>query len=173
MRAAISELMNLDKALSYSQLCWRPHPQEWSIGQVVEHLILTDAPAIDPISRLVANGPRGETPWKPTIMGRLLTKAVEPTTRWKTNAKKGYLPTESPRRDVVRQYIAIRERLLLLVEQSQGLNLNRMKTKYPIPTPLAYNLGDAFMILTRHTQRHLQQISQIRLHPSFPGGDGL
>ena len=72
------------------------------------------------------------------------------------------------RAEVAREYVEIRKRLLELLEQSRGVNLNRVKTNYPIPTPLGYNLGDAFMILTRHTQRHLQQINRIQLHPEFP-----
>ena len=168
MREIIVEVEKIEGELTYSQLCWRPSEGEWSIAQIVEHLLLTDAPCVEPFSRLLATAPRGQARWRPTIIGRLITKAVEPRTRRKTRAGKDVLPTPQPPAGVIGEYVAIRKRLLELLVQSAEVELNRVKTNYPIRTPLRYNLGDAFMILTRHTQRHLQQINRIRQHPNFP-----
>lgn len=168
MREIIVELEKIDDELAHSQLCWSPQEGVWSIAQIVEHLMLTDAPCLEPISQLLRNAPRGEARWRATMMGRLITKAVEPQTRRKTRAGKGFLPGLHPRAEVVTEYVAIRKRLLDLLVQSAGIDLNRVKTHYPIRAPFRYNLGDAFMILIRHTQRHLQQINRIRLHPEFP-----
>ncbi len=169
MRQSIAAIEALDAELTYAQLSWRPQETQWSIAQIIEHLLLTDAPCVEPISRLLANAPRGESRWKPTIMGRLITKAVEPQTKRKTRSGKQHLPAPQPAARVMADYVEVRKRLLELLEQSAGVDLNRVKTNFPIKTPLRYNLGDAFMILTRHTQRHLQQIDRIRQHPGFPG----
>jgi hypothetical protein len=168
MREIIVEIEKIEGEFTYSQLCWRPQEGEWSTAQIIEHLLLTDAPCVEAFSRLLATAPRGEARWRPTIIGRLITKAVEPQTRRKTRAGKGFLPAPQPAAGVIAEYVAIRKRLLELVMRSADVDLNRVKTTYPIRTPLRYNLGDAFTILTRHTQRHLQQIKRIRLHPEFP-----
>lgn len=171
MRESLAQIERIGGELTFSQLCWRPQEGEWSIAQVVEHLLLTDAPCVDAFSRLLATAPRGETRWRPTIIGRLITKAVEPQTRRKTSAGKDFLPAPQPGSGVITEYVAIRKRLLELLLESADVDLNRVKTNCPIRAPLRYNLGDAFMILTRHTQRHLQQINRIRLHPKFPTRD--
>jgi hypothetical protein len=173
MRHIIAAVEELEVQLSQAQRCWRPNEAEWSIAQVLEHLILTDGPSLEPISRVLYNAPRADCRWKPTLMGRLITKAVEPRTQWKTKAKKGFLPTAQPRAGVAREYVEVRKRFLELLDRSRGVNLNRVKTNYPIRTPISYNLGDAFMILTRHTQRHLQQIDRIRRHPEFPRSESV
>ena len=169
MREIIAKIEELQKDLTTAQLHWRERDDEWSIAQIFEHLLLTDHPSIDPIAALLTNAPRGEKPWKPSLIGKLITKAVEPKTRRRTRAKKGFLPTTQPPSEVIKEYIAIRRRLLELLVKSAGSDLNQIKTTYPIQTPFRYNLGDAFMILIRHTQRHLQQIDRLRNRPDFPG----
>ena len=168
MRQIISDIDDLRRDLTQEQLCWRPRGDHWSIGQIMDHLVLTDRPALEPISNLVATAPRGDGPWKPTVMGRLILMAVEPKTRRKTKAKKGFLPAEQPAGEVIAEYLEVRKRLLDLLSRSAGVDLNRAKTDYPIRTPFRYNLGDAFLILIRHTERHLQQINRLRALPEFP-----
>lgn len=168
MRQIIEEVDDMRRQLTPEQLHWRPAEDQWSIAQIFEHLVLTDRPSVEPLSVLIANAPRGASPWKPTIMGRLILMAVEPATRRKTRAKKGFLPAQRPAGDVIAEYVSVRKRLLELLLQSERVNLNAARTSFPIRTPFRYNLGDAFMILVRHTQRHLLQISRIRAHADFP-----
>ena len=168
MRQIIEEIDELRRQLTPEQLHWNPGEGQWSIGQVFEHLILTDRPSVEPLSTLIATAPRGAGSWKPTIMGRLILMAVEPATRRKTRAKKGFLPAQRPAGDVIAEYIGVRKQLLALLLESERINLNAARTRFPIRTPFRYNLGDAFMILVRHTQRHLQQIKRIRSKSEFP-----
>jgi len=168
MRQIIEEIDALRRQLTPEQLHWKPAGDQWSIAQIFEHLLLTDRPSVEPLAAVIATAPRGATAWKPTIMGRLILMAVEPATRRKTKAKKGFLPAQRPSGDVVAEYVGVRKQLLELVLESERINLNAARTRFPIRTPFRYNLGDAFMILVRHTQRHLQQISRIRSHAEFP-----
>ena len=168
MRQIIEEIDEIRRQLTPAQLHWRPREDQWSIAQVFEHLVLTDRPSVEPLSNLIATADRGASTWTPTIMGRLILMAVEPTTQRKTKARKGFLPALQPSGDVVAEYVAVRKQLLELVLKSDRVNLNEAKTSVPIRTPFRYNLGDAFMILVRHTQRHLQQINRIRAHSEFP-----
>ena len=168
MGESLATLQTIEKKLTYTQLCWRPKLGGWSVAQIVEHLVLTDAPCVEPISKLLDDAPRGYTPWRPTLMGRLITRAVLPQTKWKTEAGKGFRPTTQPQQEVLQRYAAICKQLTDLLERSRDVNANRVRTNYPIRTPFNYNLGDAFMILTRHTQRHRLQIERIRSLPEFP-----
>src|SRR5687768_18532669 len=105
MREIIAEIEKIEGALTYSQLSWHPHENDWSIAQIVEHLLLTDAPCLEAFARTIATAPRGEGRWRPTLIGRLVTKAVEPETRRKTKAGRGFLPTPQPTAGVVAKYV--------------------------------------------------------------------
>ena len=168
IRASITDLEHLRDTLAYLQLGWRPPEGGWSIGQVIEHLILTDQPYLADISRLLMRAKRGGERWHPSMLGGFITRAVSPQAPRKAKAFKGFQPGPEPRADALSEYIEIRRALLALIEQSKGVDLNRARLKSPVFGLIHYNLGDAYMILTRHTQRHLQQIERVRAHPQFP-----
>jgi hypothetical protein len=168
VRASIDSIKALRDQLEYLQIGWRPPEGGWSIGQVFEHLILTDEPYLELIPPLLAKAERGSADWKPSLMGGFITRAVSPETPRKVKALKGFQPGPEPRANVIDEYIKVRERLLQIIEQSKGVNLNKARMKSPVLGIMRYNLGDAFMILTRHTQRHLQQVERVRNHPEFP-----
>jgi hypothetical protein len=168
IRASIAELERLRDSLAYLQIGWRPPEGGWSIGQVVEHLILTDQPYLADIARLLMHAKHGGGRWHQSMLGGFITRAVSPQAPRKAKAFKGFQPGPEPRAHVFDDYIEIRRALLPLIEQSKGVDLNRARMKSPVLGLIHYNLGDAYMILTRHTQRHLQQIERVRTHPQFP-----
>jgi hypothetical protein len=168
MRDSLAQIRKLQSELSAEQLSWAPPDGGWSIGQVFEHLVLIDTPYIQLIEHLLRSAPRGQSEWKPTLMGRMVTHAVQPTTSRKVKTGKGFRPGPQPRNGVIDDYIRVRERFLELLQQSKGVDLNRVKMKSPVFGIFRYNLGDAWMILTRHTERHLRQVERVRANPGFP-----
>jgi hypothetical protein len=168
IRASNDEIRKLESELQYLQLGWRPPDGGWSIAQVFEHLILTDQPYVAIMSELLKNAKRGGSEYRPTMLGNFIINAVSPEATRKVRARPGFQPAPEPRANVVKDYLAIREEIVRLVERSKGVDLNRSKMKSPVMSLIRYNLGDAIMILARHTQRHLQQINRVRAHPDFP-----
>ncbi|HUP89531.1 MAG TPA: DinB family protein [Longimicrobiales bacterium] len=168
VRASIDAFRKLEPELAYLQLGWRPPEGGWSIAQVVEHLILTDEPYVDIITRLLQNAKRDGDAWKPSMFGGFVTRAVEPKSAKKVKALKGFQPGPEPRANAIADYIRLREKIAQLIEQSKGVDLNRARMSSPVMGLIRYNLGDAYMILSKHTMRHLEQIERIRKHPEFP-----
>ena len=174
VRESIRQIEQLKSELEYLQIGWRPPDGGWSIGQVFEHLIMTDKPYNEQLPRLAATAKRGGAPWKPTMMGGFVTRAVMPQAPRKIKTAKGFQPAPEPRANVIDEYLALRRDLLTKMESLKGVDLNRTRMKSPVMGLIRYNVGDALMILTQHTQRHLQQIERNRKHPDFPkaGGPG-
>ena len=168
VRASIDAFRKLESELAYLQLGWRPPDGGWSIAQVVEHLILTDEPYVTRLPALLAKAPRGGAPYKPSLLGNFIISAVRPQQARKTKAFKGFQPGPEPRANAIADYIRIRERLADIMEQSKGLDLNRVKMKSPVMGLIRYNVGDAYVILTQHTMRHLQQIDRVKNQAAFP-----
>jgi hypothetical protein len=167
VRASIDAVRRIQNELAYLQLGWRPPDGGWSIAQVFEHLIISDSLYYPQLREIVQTGKRGSAEWKPTITGGFIVRALLPTSTRKTPAPQIFRPAE-PRANVVEDYINVREELVRIMDSAKGIDLRRNKVTSPVSKLIRINLGDAFMILVVHTQRHLQQIARVRAHPDFP-----
>lgn len=156
--------------LAYLQLGWRPPEGGWSTAQVVEHLIITDESYLDEFNRILASPPK--TPnyeeWKPSLIGGFLTRSQMPESKQKMKSPTRWRPGPEARANVVEEYIAVRRRLIELMTKADGHDLRRTKLSSPAAKIIRLNLGDAFLTMIVHTQRHLQQIARIRAHAGFP-----
>lgn len=167
VRQSIDALRRIKNELAYLQLGWRPPDGGWSIAQVIEHLIISDSLYLPELREVVAKGKPGSAEWKPTMTGGFIIRSLQPTSTRRTPAPRVFRPAE-PRADVVDACIQVKEELANLMAGAKGVDLRRNKLHSPVSKLIRINLGDAFMILTVHTQRHLQQIARVRAHPDFP-----
>ncbi|HET9441300.1 MAG TPA: DinB family protein [Longimicrobiales bacterium] len=170
LQTSIVEIERDVAPLAYLQIGWRPPDGGWSIAQVMEHLIITDQSYIDALEPLLAQPPRRvvQEAWRPSLMGGLLTRSQMPDSKRKLTTPRIWRPAPEARAHVVEEYIAVRKRLLQLLERADGHDLRRTRLSSPAARWIRMNLGDAFMTLIVHTQRHLQQIRRIKEFPDFP-----
>ena len=156
--------------LEYLQLGWRPPEGGWSIAQVVEHLIITDESYLAEFERILAQPPKNASTeeWRPSLIGGFLTRSQSPESKQKMKSPAMWRPAPEARANVVDEYIKVRRRLVELMRRADGHDLRRTKLSSPAAKFIRINLGDAFMTLVVHTQRHLRQIQRIRSHPGFP-----
>jgi len=168
VQASIDAIRKIADELAYLQLGWRPPDGGWSIAQVFEHLIIAESSYFGELNRLVESGQRGNTPYRPTLMGRFIINSLQPTSSRRVPAPRIYRPAPEPRANVVEEYIKVREELLKLIASAKGMDLRRNRLSSPVARIIRMNLGDAFVIAVVHTQRHLQQIERIRNQPAFP-----
>lgn len=155
--------------LEYLQLGWRPPEGGWSIAQVLEHLIITDESYLEVFDRILAQPPvaPSNAEWTPSLVGGFLTRSQMPNaTKMRTPSL--WQPGPGSRAEPVAEYIKVRRRLIDAMRKADGHNLRRTKLSSPAAKLIRINLGDAFMTIVVHTQRHLQQIERIRSHPDFP-----
>jgi hypothetical protein len=159
--------------LEYLQLGWRPPEGGWSIAQVVEHLIITDESYLEQFDRILAQKPATPSTeeWTPSLIGGFLTRSQMPDSR-KMKSPTRWRPGPEARANVVEAYIGVRRRLIEAMRKADGHNLKRIKLSSPAAKMIRINLGDAFMTLVVHTQRHLLQIQRIRTRAEFPPRSG-
>ena len=170
VRANIDAFQRDVQPLAYLQIGWRPPDGGWSIGQVVEHLIINDESYLQLFDRMLARKPerawRGE--WKPSLIGGLLTRSLMPDSKRKVTTPAIWRPGPQPRANVVEEYIQSQERMLEALRKADGHDLRGTKLSSPAMKLMRMNLGDAFLTLVVHTQRHLKQIERIRQRAEFP-----
>jgi hypothetical protein len=172
VRAGISDLRSKVEPLEYLQLGWRPPEGGWSIAQVMEHLVITDQSYVDALRELLPKAKAAtSSEWKPSFIGGFLIRSQMPDSKTKVTTPPRWRPGPEARANVVDEYIKLREQLIDLMKQADGNDLRRTKLSSPAAKWIRINVGDAFMTLVVHTQRHLRQIDRIRAHPQFPLND--
>jgi hypothetical protein len=60
------------------------------------------------------------------------------------------------------------EELLEIIDSSKAVNLRKVKIPISISTIIRLKLGDAFLFVVYHNQRHLQQALNLVNNPNFP-----
>jgi hypothetical protein len=155
------------------QLLWSPSSDGWSIGQVVEHLLVADGLYDGRIRDAIARGHREKrldqgANWRPTLSGRFLHNAVRADNTRRFRAPSAFAPTSRPRPSVVSSYLSLLTELGELLHGARGLDLNRLRFGSPVLALFRLNLGDAFLLIVSHAERHAGQMERIRAAAGFP-----
>lgn len=164
--------------LSEAQLNWQPHPEEWSIGYCVEHVMTVNRCYFAPIEQILA-GTRKPAFWErvpllPGLFGPLLIRALVPGAKGRVEAPKVFLPsTTTISGDVMARFAAEQRELISLMERCRDLDLRSIIITSPAAWFVTYSLLDTFRIIVVHMQHHLHQTSQILALPEFPGAEPI
>jgi hypothetical protein len=155
----------LARSLDPEQLVRRPQSAGWSVGEVLQHLCVSDELYRKPLLALVSRArPDAGAPareWKPTIAGNLLASMLENPRRMK--APRSFRPGPTPRPGVVEDFLARDSRMIELMDTAATLDWRALRMASPaLPLPiLRFNLGDVFRIHVVHVRRHLGQMERV------------
>lgn len=164
-------LQALAGALGARALSWRPPSGGWSIGEVLEHLVVAADSYLGPMRDLIGRTratPGADPLWRPSLMGGLLARSLRAPR--KLPAPRAYIPRNSPRADVLEIFRARLRDTALLLERAWPLPWNEIRLVSPISRLVRMNLGDGFAVSIAHAHRHTGQIERIRFTPGFPAG---
>ena len=158
---------------SSAQLNWKPAAEQWSIGQCLDHLILTNRPYF-PVFERIAAGQQKRTPWQrvpllPAIFGRLVINAVSPKSARKVKARQGFIPSSSAvDGQIVNQFTQHQEELMRLMRATEGLPLEKIIIASPVSSLVTYSLMDGYRIIVTHERRHFLQAERVVASKGFP-----
>ena len=162
--AATQRARELAGGLGEEELGWHPPAGGWSVGEVLEHLVVSADSYLDKLPAVTAKAKRGAagpgTPWKPSLMGGYLAKSLAPGTR-ALPAPKIYRPAETPRADVLEQFIDRQNRFVRAMDDAAGLVWTTVRMGSPVLALVRVNLGDVFAVNCVHVERHLGQIERV------------
>lgn len=154
------------------QMSWSPTAAAWSIGQCLEHLVVTGSLYNERIGPAIQrarekSGGRSPRAWRPSLAGRFMINAVKPGGR-AVRTLRVFEPTLEPRADVLAEFVAIQKGLSEHIAAARGVDLMAAKVTSPATRLLRLNIGDCFRMLTLHADRHLLQAARVRGNDSFP-----
>jgi hypothetical protein len=134
----------------------------WSVAQVLEHLCRANEAYLRTMRPLVTTAASarvtGDTPWRPTFLGKQLARSLERTMRLPAPGRSRPGPTPGP--DVFRQLLASRVELRALLDAAAGLEWQQLRMASPLAKWVKLNFGDAAYVMLRHGERHAGQIER-------------
>ena len=151
--------------LTPHQLNWRPSPAQWSVGQCLEHLAITNEVYL----RAMAGSLEGRRAGlvaeiAPGWFGRLFIRTViEPspkTRRWR--APKKIRPGTQVPPTVLDRFHATNRAIREFMQRARNSDVNRIRFKNPLIGIIRFTVGTGLEILSRHERRHLLQAERIR-----------
>jgi hypothetical protein len=196
LESARADTVRLAAPLSQEQLDFAQRPGRWSIGEVLDHLLLAEALYRGEIARLVALTRAGQRPYLKrtfndinvsplfipdamlpwlemplTLMSRLVPDVVRDLV-----IEFPFVPTRNPDRATPRPRrtgVELRSGLLsslaetrTLIATNADLDLGAMVSEHPVTGPSGVPQILAF--LARHERRHQRQIDGVRSDRRFP-----
>ena len=161
-------------ALSAQQVNWKPGPDEWSVGQCLEHLMKTNRglfPTLERVARGELRGTAWER-WSPLsgLFGRFIARHLAKDGRkFKAPAKLTPSASDLPA-DIVERFAAHQDELAWLIKATERADLRRTVVTSPVSALVTYSLLDAYRIVVAHERRHLRQARRVTETPGFPAG---
>lgn len=160
VQAQLVRLRHAVQGISEAELNHR-EGDAWSIGQILDHLLLSHAPYLKRMEAAAENAPKGPCEAKMTFLGGQIFRGAGPD----FNAPVG--PGLHPKKDkydlgVIVQYAKLTESTIEFAKRCEGIDLTRAKFRNPIVPLFSMNLVDGFAIMNTHGERHLRQIEARR-----------
>lgn len=174
----IAELSNSDQSftalalgLSEPQLNWQPDSSSWGIGQILDHLRITNESYLPPLSAALSNAPHSPVEEiHPGFFGAFfLRKFVEPSTETKPVPAPGKIkPHSRVGTEVLALFLSINESTRHLIIRARDANVNRIRFWNPIVPGIRFTVGTGFQIIASHERRHLLQAERVKNSANFP-----
>lgn len=152
------------KVLEESILNFKSDNDSWSILECFEHLNLYGDFYIPEIrKKMEASNDGPSATFKSGLLGNYFAKSMLP--KEKLNKMKTF-KDKNPRgssldKSAIEKFIEQQNQMLVLLKDSRGVNLTKIKTGITISNWIKLRLGDTFRVVIYHNDRHMVQASNV------------
>jgi hypothetical protein len=159
--------------LSFEQLNWKPAENIWSIGQCMDHLIISDC-SYFPAFKKITDGKFEMNFWEnwspfSGIFGKILVSQVNETPRKKLNAPGIFIPPHSKiDMGIVERFYKHLDSLLNYVADCNKIDIDKTYITSPVSKLVTYSLRNAIILIIQHLHRHINQAIKVKLMKEFP-----
>lgn len=161
-------------ALRGDQLNWKPAVNSWSVGQCLDHLILTNEQFYPEFDKITA-GTRRNTFWEnwspfTGFFGRFLIKAVSEDSKKAKAPSKSIVPPSDVSPDIVERFARNIAEVNERINACSETDRDKTVVTSPFLFVMTYKLDDAYTVLVEHTKRHIRQAKRVMEADGFPAG---
>jgi hypothetical protein len=172
LAALKTDASQLVSGLREAQFNWRPDPHQWSVAECFQHLNMVGDSYVRNIEAALENaktrGLVGRGSVAHGFVGKWILGNTEPPAKRRNKSPRRFLPVYGqPVNAVLPTFLHLQDQLTLQIEQSDGLDLRRIKVVAP-SYPMRFNLFLTLEWIAAHERRHLWQARQVRENTAFP-----
>lgn len=161
------EYLDSIENLTDEQWKYRQSPFKWSVGEVAEHIVITEAALFARVEQAIAQKPNPDWESKTTGKDIFIEKAV-PSRDRKVQAPVEIRPTGKLSRDeVIKRYKEVRGRTLEFAQKTD-LPLKAHTVDHPFPAFSTLNAYDWMIYIPMHNLRHDKQIAEVKASAGYP-----
>lgn len=146
------------------EIIWKKKsPKKWSAGECIQHLIVTGQHVTRATATAIQQGHDrktcGDPPFRYGWFNRYFIRQMEPGAFPQLPAPRLYLPrlAKTNKNKLIDDYSSLQEEFISLMDQSEGLDLKRVKVRSPAIAILRLSLGASFLAMEAHQRRHIAQ----------------
>lgn len=158
--------------LSSEQINWKPAENSWSVGQCLEHIVITNEKFYPDFEKLASGERRNsliET-WSPLtgFFGRFLINAVTEDSKKAKVPSTTIAPPSNVDAKMVERFVSHIEGVNRKVEACGKADRQKTIVTSPFFFLATYSLDDAYTALVEHTKRHVRQAKRVVASEGFP-----
>lgn len=159
--------------LSLIQLNWRPVAGSWSIGQCLDHLLITDRSYFPVLKKISAGNFKMSSweKWSPFtgLIGHLLTSQIKEKPGWRFKAPRILVPSDkNVDTGILEQFHQHFDPLLDYVAGCSKVDPDKLHITSPVIKLVTYSLRRAIMLIMQHEHRHINQAITVKTAKGFP-----
>jgi hypothetical protein len=167
VRLIDADLQKLTADITEAEFQTRPRTGAWSIGDCIEHLVLTGEAFFTKWDSAIQESSHAASSSAQAVRyswwQRMMLNAFEPPYKIKTKTTKNFIPFSSrPMAETLDRFSAMHGELARRIERSQVLDVARIRVRSPFASWLTYPLGFSFDLALAHERRHMWQAWQVR-----------
>ena len=173
LEASDARAIALARQLTPEQLNWKPAPEQWSVGQCLEHLAIANEVYLPPIADALEGSPPvgGAGEITPGWFGRWFIRtyiAPSPQTK-RARAPRKITPVLSRvEPSILDRFLDGNRKMRDLVTHAAAHDVNRVRFRNPFIPVIRFTVGTGFEVTSKHESRHLLQAERVRQSPGFP-----
>lgn len=151
------------QVLPHTVFAAKPTPRSWSANECIQHLNNYGRYYLPAIDKAIKSGPSAaaeqfHSGWLGNYFTRIMQPGSDGRLPMKMKSPQDYAPKSILESHVViAEFIEQQERLLKLLDAAGRVDLNKVKVGISIAPIIKLKLGDVFMFLIAHEERHVQQ----------------
>ena len=154
-------------SLNSEQLNFKANPNEWSIAQCLDHLIVSNEKYFPELQKIHAKNYKmtfweWNNPFSKKI-GRQMIQNLGPVVSKKYVSPKIFQPGKSTIRiSIVSDFVQHQNKLIDLIKAISPEQYSKLKVSSPVAALITFSLADLIKLLLAHEQRHLEQMRRVR-----------
>lgn len=173
LRKAEQFMLSEFGSLTVEQLNWSSDAENWSIGQCLDHIVVTDT-LYFPVFDAIREGRYKMSfwgKWSPFsgMFGRMLIDQMGEVATKKYKSPASFRPDTKPLGlEVIRRFSKHQDSFVEFIESLQPGQDKKIRISSPASKLITYSVADAVQMLVQHQYRHLNQAIRVKNQHDFP-----